>query len=61
MPKDNKVKIKLSELTDMYDIEDDTKDMENIPEKESKNEKDSIELRIEQEDANLEQEIDQEW
>ncbi len=34
-----KIKIKLSELSDMYDIEDDN---ENIPEKETKPEKKSI-------------------
>ncbi len=54
-PTEEKIKIKLSELTDMYDIEDDTK---HTPEKEDK--KQDYDITIEEEDAKLEEEFDNE-
>ncbi len=55
MPQDDKVKIKLSELTDMYDIEDDSKKPE------VKEQKQKYEVTIEEEDEKLSEEFDEEF
>ncbi len=54
MSENEKVKIKLSELTDMYDIEDDSKDIKHTPEKED----DDWETTIEMGDKELKEELD---
>ncbi len=54
MPESEKPKMKLSELTDLYEIEDDSKDSKNIPEKE----KSDLDIEIEIEDEKLEKEFD---
>ncbi len=60
---EEKPKIKLSELADIYDIEQDPKDSKNIPEKESKQEIDDKEWEttIKQGDDQLEDEMNEEW
>ncbi len=54
MQENEKPTIKLSELTDMYDIEDDTKPDDKSSE--LKQETDALEIRIEQEEKKLKHE-----
>ncbi len=56
MPESEKPKIKLSELSDLYDIENDSEDTKSIPEKEVK--KSDLDIEIEIEDGKLEEEFD---
>ncbi len=60
MSESDKVKIKLSELTDMYDIEDDSKDTKNIPEKEQGNVIASN-AEVEEHEEQLERELEEEF
>ncbi len=52
MPEEDKPKIKLSEIKDMYNIEDDTK------EEEGENEEDMFEVYTKNEDDKWEKEVD---
>ncbi len=61
MPQNDKVKIKLSELTNMYDIENDSEDTENIPEEEktAKQIANQWQITMDKGDDKLEQEFDE--